>query len=70
MKPSTAKMLKDLEHEIFASDECESVRAILNAAPQNSGEPEDIDMVLDRVDKYAPAMHRFIDSVLSVSPSK
>ena len=70
MKPETAAMLQRLEHEFFRSDEFASVRAVLNSATTNDGELEDIDIVFDRIEEYAPAMHRLIDSFLFPSPSQ
>ena len=70
MKPETAAMLKRLEHEFFESDEFASVRTVLNSAPKNDGELEDLDVVFDRIDRFAPAMHRLIDSFLFPSSSQ
>jgi len=69
MGPETAKMLKEMEYEFFESDEYASTRAVLCGAPKNDGEPEDIDVVFDRIDKYAPAMREFVHSFLYASPT-
>jgi hypothetical protein len=65
MKPETAEMLRNLEHELFESDEYAPVRAILYSAPKNDGDEEDTDELLDRVDRYTPGMQRFVDSFLN-----
>ena len=66
MKPETAKMLKELEYELFESEEHASTRAILNVAPQNDGELENVDTILDRVEEYAPAMQQLVNYFLKI----
>jgi hypothetical protein len=69
MKPETAEMLQKLEYELFESEEHASTRAVLNCAPKNSGDFEDIDTVFDRIDEYVPSMQRFIDTFLKIPAS-
>ena len=64
MRPETAERLEKMRHEFFETDEYASVRAVLFSAPKNDDEREDLDTVLDRIDKFAPDMHKFIDSFL------
>ena len=64
MRPETAARLKKMEHEFFESDEYAPIRAGLFSAPKDNDEPEELDVVFDRIDEYAPAMHKFIDSLL------
>ena len=66
MKPATAKMLKELEYELFESEEHASTRAILNAAPQNDGALEGIDTILDRIEEHAPAMQQIVNHFLRI----
>jgi len=70
MKPETAALLKEMEHEFFESDEYAPLRAGLFSTPKNDDEPEELDVVFDRIDEYAPAMHNFIDSFLYPSKSQ
>jgi cob(I)alamin adenosyltransferase len=70
MRTETAAMLKDLEYELFESEEHASTRAVLNMSPQNDGESEDIDTILDRIDEYAPATQQLINSFLKIPVSQ
>ena len=67
VKPETAKMLRELEYELFESEEHASTRAILNASPQNDGGLEDIDTVLNRIDEYTPSMQQLVNHFLKIS---
>ena len=67
MKPETAEMLKNLEYELFESEEYAPVRALLYSAPKNDGGKEDSDVLLDRVDEYTLGMQRFVDSFLDTA---
>jgi len=60
--------LNRVKYEFFESDEYASVRAVLNNAPKNDGLPEELDMVLERIDRFVPAMNQLIDSFLYPSP--
>jgi hypothetical protein len=64
MTQETAEILKNLEYELFESEEYAPVRAILYSAPKNDGGLEDADELLRRVDEYTPGMQRFVDSFL------
>jgi len=66
MRPETAEMLQKLEYELFESESHASTRAVLNGAPKNSGEPEDIDTIFTRIDEYAPSMRQFVDTFLTI----
>ena len=67
MKLETIEMLKELEYELFESEEHAPVRDFLNDSPKNDSEPEDIDIIFDRIEKRTPAMRKFVNSVLNVS---
>ena len=60
-------MLKNLEYELFESEEYAPVRSLLYSAPKNDGGTEDADGLLNRVDEYTPGMQRFVDSFLDTS---
>ena len=64
MKPETATLLKEMEHEFFESDEYVPIRASLFNTPKDDDEPEELDVVFDLIDEYAPTMHNFINSFL------
>ena len=64
MKPETAEVLKNLEYELFESEEYAPVRTLLYGAPKNDGGIEDADELFGRVDEYTPGMQRFVDSFL------
>ncbi|MDR0328905.1 MAG: hypothetical protein LBI05_11480 [Planctomycetaceae bacterium] len=68
MRHETAETLKELEHELFKSEEHAPVRTFLNNAPKNDGYSEDIDVLFDRIDHNAPAMRNFVNSVLDIQP--
>ena len=70
MKPETAETLKELEHELFESEEHAPVRAFLSDSPKNDGKSEDIDVIFDRIEKNAPAMRKFVNSVLNIPAHK
>ena len=70
MKPETAKMLKELEYEMFESEEHASIRAMFSDAPRNDGKLEDIDVVLDRIDNMAPALIEFVNTLINIPTAK
>jgi len=62
MRPETEKLFEETRRRLFESDEFRVPRDLLQWAPSNSGEPQDLDVLLDRVDRFAPAMRKWADS--------
>ena len=60
MKPETQKLLEETKQRLFESDEF--ARDIIRRNQATSGKPDNLDMLLDRVDRFAPAMQRWADS--------
>ena len=62
MKPETAQLLEKTRQQLFESEEFRASRDLIRWTIPNSGEPEDLDVLLDRVERYAPAMKQWVDS--------
>ncbi|GHT10543.1 hypothetical protein FACS1894170_02810 [Planctomycetales bacterium] len=63
MKAETEKLLAETKERLFVSDEFSAVRKIISWTPPNSGEVEDLDVMLDRIDRFAPGMQEWLDSM-------
>ena len=62
MKPETEKLFEDTRRRLFESDEFRISRDLIQWAPHNTGDIEDLDVLLDRVDQFAPMMKQWADS--------
>ena len=62
MKPETSQLLDDTRRRLFESDEFRVSRELVQWVETNSGEPDDVDEILDRIERFAPAMQQWADS--------
>ena len=62
MKPETAKLLEETRRRLFETDEFQASRDLIQWTQPNSGEPENLDVLLDRVEQYAPAVKQWANS--------
>ena len=61
MKPETQKLLEETKQRLFESDEFVASRDPIQWVQTNSGEPDDLDTLLDRIHRFAPAMQQWAD---------
>ena len=62
MKPETEKLLEDTRRRLFESDEFRINRELVQWVQPDQGQPDDLDTLLDRIDRYVPAMQRWANS--------
>lgn len=62
MKPETTQLLEETKRRLFESDEFKASRELIQWVQLNSGDPDDLDTLLDRIDRFAPSMQRWADS--------
>jgi hypothetical protein len=62
MKPETQKLLEETKQRLFESDEFAVSRNLIQWVQTNSGKPDDLDTLLDRIDRFTPAMQQWADS--------
>ena len=62
MKQETQKILEETKQRLFKSDEFKVSREHIQWVQPNSGEPDELDTLLDRIDQFAPSMQRWADS--------
>ena len=62
MKPETQKLLEKTKQRLFESDEFSASRDLIQWVQTNSGEPDDLDTLFERIDRFAPAVQRWADS--------
>jgi hypothetical protein len=62
MKPETEKLLEDTQKRLFGSDEFRVNRELIQGVQPNSGQSDDLDTLLDRINRFAPAMQRWANS--------
>ncbi|GHT45804.1 hypothetical protein FACS189454_05890 [Planctomycetales bacterium] len=61
MKAETEKLLNETIQDLFHSDRFKPIRDVMNLEIPNRDKVEDLDVLLDRVDKFAPGMQAFAD---------
>ena len=74
-KPEAQKLLEETKQRLFESDEFVVSRNLIQGDQTNSCQPDDLDTLLDRIDRFAPAMRQgvdpFVDSAsLSEGPDR
>jgi hypothetical protein len=62
MTSATEKRIQETEQELFESEEFRPVRELLCWTPPNHGESEDLEVLLERIEKFAPDAAQWIDS--------
>jgi hypothetical protein len=62
MKPETEQLLEKTRQKLFDSEEFQASRDLIRWTIPNSGEPDDLDILLDRVERYTPTMKQWVDS--------
>jgi len=62
MRPETSQLLDDTQRRLFESDEFRVSRELVQWVETNSGELDDVDEILDRIERFAPAMQQWADS--------
>ena len=62
MKPEIEKLLEDTRQRLFESDEFRVNRELVQRVQPNSGESDELDVLLDRIDRFAPAMQQWANS--------
>jgi hypothetical protein len=62
MKPETEKLFEDTRQRLFESDEFRASRELIQWVQTNAGNPDDLDTLLDRVDRFAPIMQQWANS--------
>ena len=62
MRPETEQLLEDTQKRLFESDEFRVNRELIQGVQPNSRQPDDLDTLLDRTDRFAPAMQRWANS--------
>jgi len=68
MKPETEHLLTDTKRRLFESDEFRVSRNLIRWTQRNSDKPEELDVLLDRIDRFAPAMRQWADSFDGMQP--
>jgi hypothetical protein len=68
MKPETEKLLKETKYMLFESDEFKPVRDFICKTPPDTDHAlEDLDTIFERIDRNAPAMRNWVDTLLGVN---
>ena len=62
MTSETKKLHEDTRRRLFDSDEFRVNRELIQWVQPNAGKPDDLDTLLDRIDRFAPAMQRWANS--------
>ena len=62
MKPETERLLEATRQRLFESDEFRVNRELVQWIQPNAGESDDLDTLLDRIDRFAPAMQQWANS--------
>ena len=62
MTPETEKLLEDIRRRLFESEEFRVNRELIQVVQPNSGKPDDLDSLLERIDRFAHAMQQWADS--------
>jgi hypothetical protein len=62
MNPATEKLLEDTRQRLFESDDFRVNRELVQWVQPNTGDPDDLDTLLDRIDRFAPAMQQWANS--------
>ena len=62
MNSETEKILEETKQRLFESDEFKVSREHIKWVQPNSGEPDKLDVLLERIDRFAPSMQQWADS--------
>jgi hypothetical protein len=63
MQPELEKLLEDTKQRLFHSDEFRVSRDLIRRTQGNAGQTEELDVLLERIDRFAPAMKQWADSL-------
>ena len=68
MQKKTEKLLEATKQRLFQSDEFRVSRDLIRWTQRNSDKPEELDVLLERIDRFAPAMRQWADSFDETQP--
>jgi hypothetical protein len=68
MNTEIEQLLEDTKQRLFQSDEFRVSRDLIQWTQRNSGKQEDLEVLLELIDRFTPAMRQWADSFDEAQP--